>query len=278
MKLNTTNLTFLLSATLLQAEVAPAPGNGTSTEESPSTGSSELAMKLQNPVAALISVPFQNNYDSGAGPTGDGDQYKLNLQPVVPITLNKDWNLISRTILPYISQDDVIGTDSQSGLGDTVQSVFFSPADPTSSGWIWGAGPVLQLPTATDDLLGEEKWGAGPTAVFLKQHGGWTAGALVNHIWSFAGEEDRSDVNRTFLQPFASYTTKTHTSFGLNTEASYDWTAEQWSVPLNLFVQQILKIGEQPFAVQLGGRYYAEGPDNGPEWGLRLQVTLLFPR
>lgn len=266
--------------------IAPLVCSMASAEEKPVTNahagdgndSSELAMKLQNPVAALISVPFQNNYDSGAGPTGDGEQYKLNFQPVIPIPLSHDWNLISRTILPYINQDDVIGTDSQYGLGDTVQSVFFSPANPTSSGWIWGAGPVLQLPTATDDLLGEEKWGAGPTAVFLKQMDGWTAGALVNHIWSFAGEEDRADVNRSFLQPFVSYTTKTHTSFGLNTETSYDWTTEQWSVPLNLFVQQILKIGDQPFAVQLGGRYYAEGPDNGPEWGLRLQITLMFPR
>jgi hypothetical protein len=264
----------LVAFTATRAAEKPA----TETQSGPEGESSELAMKLQNPVAALVSVPFQNNYDSGAGPTGDGEQYKLNFQPVIPISLNHEWNLISRTILPYINQDDVIGTDSQYGLGDTVQSLFLSPVNPTSSGWIWGAGPVLQLPTATDDLLGEEKWGAGPTAVFLKQMDGWTAGALVNHIWSFAGEEDRADVNRTFLQPFVSYTTKTHTSFGLNTETSYDWTAEQWSVPINLFVQQILKIGDQPFAVQLGGRYYAEGPDDGPEWGLRLQVTLMFPR
>jgi hypothetical protein len=136
----------------------------------------------------------------------------------------------------------------------------------------------LQIPTATDDLLGEEKWGAGPTAVVLKQEGAWTYGALVNHIWSFAGESGRDDVNRTFLQPFVSYTTKTFTTFGLNTESSYDWEREQWTVPINATVQQMLKVGKQPIALQLGGRYYAEGPSGAPEWGLRFQVSFLFPK
>ena len=148
----------------------------------------------------------------------------------------------------------------------------------TSGGWIWGAGPVLQIPTAPDDVLGEEKWGAGPTAVVLKQQGPWTYGALVNHVWSFAGESGRDDVKRTFLQPFASYTTKTFTSFGLNTESTYDWQREQWAVPVNGFVQQLLKVGKQPIALQLGGRYYAEGPSGAPEWGLRFQVSFLFPK
>ncbi|MCL4179386.1 MAG: hypothetical protein KJ072_16790 [Verrucomicrobia bacterium] len=149
---------------------------------------------------------------------------------------------------------------------------------PLQNNFDWGAGPVLQLPTATDDLLGEEKWGAGPTAVVLKQEGHWTYGALVNHIWSFAGESARSDVNRTFLQPFVSYTTKTFTSFGLNTESSYDWEREQWTVPVNAFVQQLLKVGKPPVALQLGGRYYADGPSGAPEWGLRFQLSFLFPK
>ena len=237
-----------------------------------------LAKAVLNPVASLISVPLQNNFDWGAGPNDDGFQYKLNVQPVIPITLNEDWNIISRTILPYVYQENVIGTSSQSGLSDTIQSLFFSPVKPTQGGWIWGAGPVLQIPTATDDLLGEEKWGAGPTAVVLKQQGPWTYGALVNHVWSFAGESGRDEVNRTFLQPFVSYTTKKFTSFGLNTESIYDWQRSQWTVPVNPFVQQLLKVGQQPIALQLGGRYYAEGPSGAPEWGLRFQVQLLFPK
>lgn len=238
----------------------------------------ELAKKLSNPIANLISLPLQNNLDWGGGPNDDGFQYKLTVQPVIPISLNEDWNVISRTILPYVYQKNIIDTSSQSGLADTSQSFFFSPVKPTKGGWIWGAGPVLQIPTATDDLLGEEKWGAGPTAVVLKQEGAWTYGALVNHIWSFAGESGRDDVNRTFLQPFMSYTTKTFTTFGLNTESSYDWEREQWTVPINATVQQLLKVGKQPLALQLGGRYYAEGPSGAPEWGLRFQVSFLFPK
>jgi len=239
----------------------------------------ELAKKLQNPVAALISVPLQNNFEFNGGPNNDGFKYQLNIQPVVPFSLNEDWNLISRTILPFIYQDDMIakGT-SQTGLGDTVQSLFFSPKAPTSGGIIWAVGPVFQLPTATDSLLGEEKWGAGPTALALKQQNGWTYGALFNHIWSFAGESDRRDVNRTFLQPFVSFTTKNQTTFGFNTETAYDWKRDQWTVPLIGSVSQLLKVGKLPVSLALGAKYYAEGPSSAPEWGLRFAVTLLFPK
>ena len=262
--------------------LAPAGANSSETgsvgTDDEKAKAAALAKATLNPIASLISLPLQNNFDFGAGPNDDGFQYRLFVQPVIPFSLSEDWNVISRTIVPYVYQEDVVGTSSQSGLADTVQSLFFSPVKPTESGWIWGAGPVLQIPTATDDLLGEEKWGAGPTGVALKQEGPWTYGMLVNHIWSFAGEDSRADVNRTFLQPFVSFTTKTFTSFGLNTESSYDWEGEQWSVPINVFVQQLLKVGNQPLALQLGYRYYADGPSNGPEWGLRFQVSLLFPK
>lgn len=238
----------------------------------------ELAKQLQNPIASLISVPIQNNFDWGAGPDGDGFQYKVNVQPVIPFALSEDWNLITRTILPIVYQEKIVGTSSQSGLADTTESLFFSPSEPTKGGWVWGAGPVFLLPTATDDLLGAEQWGAGPTAVVLKQSRGWTYGALANHIWSFAGEDGREDVNATFLQPFLSYTTKTYTSFTLNTESTYDWGGDQWTVPINVMVQQLVKVGKQPIALQFGYRYYAAKPDDGPDWGLRFAVTLLFPK
>ncbi|MEZ5276117.1 MAG: hypothetical protein R3F07_07050 [Opitutaceae bacterium] len=238
----------------------------------------ELAKQLSNPVAALISVPLQSNFDFGAGPDGDGLQYKLNVQPVIPITLNDDWNLISRTIVPYVYQDKWINTSSQSGLSDTVQSLFFSPKEPTSGGWIWAVGPVFLLPTATDDLLGTEKWGAGPTALVLKQENGWTYGVLANHLWSFAGNSNRAEVDATFLQPFLTYTTKKQTTYGLNTESTYDWINSQWTVPLNLTISQLVKIGGKPVSLMLGGKYYAEKPANGPDWGLRFQITLLFPK
>ena len=273
------NSPLLILAPLIALPVCALAQHAAATSQTTQADqSAELAKKLQNPVAALISVPFQNNFDSGAGPEGDGFQYKLNFQPVIPISLNEDWNIISRTILPFIDQQDVIGSTSQTGLGDTVQSFFFSPKEPTAGGLIWGLGPVIQLPTATDDLLGEEQWGVGPTAVLLTQKDGWTVGTLVNHIWSIAGDDSRSDVDRTFIQPFLTYTTKTHTTLGINTESSYEWEREQWTLPVNLFAQQIIKVGKLPLALQLGGRYYADGPDGGPEWGLRFSVTMMFPK
>ncbi|MEQ3697149.1 MAG: transporter [Pseudomonadales bacterium] len=240
----------------------------------------ELAKKLSNPIASLISVPLQLNYDTNMGRGDDGSRLLLNVQPVIPIEINDDWNLISRTILPVISQDDIFaGAGSQFGLGDVVQSAFFSPSQPTDSGWIWGAGPVLLLPTATDDLLGADKWGAGPTAVVLKQEGPWTYGALANHIWSVAGNDNRQDIDATFLQPFVSYTTPEAVTFALNTESTYDWEAEQWSVPINFTATKVTKIGNQLVSIGGGVRYWAESTDNGPEgFGVRILFTLLYPK
>jgi hypothetical protein len=240
----------------------------------------DLAKKLANPVASLISVPIQANYDKDIGPDEEGSIWRINIQPVIPITLNDNWNLISRTIVPVIDQSDVPmeGMD-ESGIGDITQSFFFSPKLPTAGGVIWGIGPVIMLPTASDDELGGEKWGAGPTGVALKQTGPWTYGALFNHIQSFAGDDNRADVSATFLQPFLSYITKTKTTFGLNTESTYDWENEEWSVPINLTVAQLLKIGPQIIQIGGGARYWADTPDNGPEgWGARITVTLLYPK
>lgn len=236
----------------------------------------KLAMQLNNPVAALISVPLQSNWDFGIGPN-DAYKYTLKVQPVIPITLNSDWNIISRTILPVIdAESPAPGIDDAFGLGDTNQSFFFSPKNPTANGWIWGAGPIFLIPTATDDLLGNNQWGAGPTALVLKQKDGWTYGILANQIWSFGPSDEQ--VNATYLQPFLSYTTKMHTTYSLNTESTYDWEGRQWSVPINLAVAQLVKIGELPVQFQLGGRWYADGPDGGPDWGIRFAVTFLFPK
>jgi hypothetical protein len=256
----------------------------------------ELAKQLANPVASLISVPFQSNFDFRMGPLDKGTQYKLNFQPVIPFSLNHDWNLITRTIVPYISQEDVFKAPlptipgvpektarklfpndaHQDGLSDILQSFFFSPKEPVG-GWILGFGPALLYPTATDDKLGTGKWAAGPTVVALKQTGPWTIGVLANHLWSYAGNEDRRSVNSTFVQPFVSYVTKTRTTFNLNTESTYDWNNSQWTVPVNLSVAQLVKIGKLPVQFTVGGRYYAEGPSGAPEWGLRFVVTPLFP-
>jgi hypothetical protein len=240
----------------------------------------ELAKKLANPIASLISVPLQYNYDKYGGANDGASVSRLNVQPVIPFSLNEDWNLITRTILPLLDQRGFpAAATNESGLGDTTSSLFFSPKAPTSGGWIWGAGPVFLLPTATQDVLGAEKWGLGPTGVILRQTGPWTVGMLANHIWSVGGDANRADVNATFLQPFMAYTTKTHTTFSVNTESTYDWKNQQWAVPFNLQAAQVFKIGNQALQFMVGARYWADAPDDGPKgWGWRAQLTFIFPR
>lgn len=236
----------------------------------------ELAKKLSNPVADLISVPIQGNVDFGLGP-GDGTKSVTNIQPVIPFSISEDWTLISRTILPVIDQEGILpgGVSDEFGLGDVTQSFFFSPK---SSDPIWGIGPAFLIPTATDDVLGTGKFGIGPTAVVLKQEGHWTYGALANHLWDVAGEGDRPGVNATFLQPFLAYTTPHATTFSANLESSYDWREHEWNVPVNLMVSQLVKIGGQPVQFFGGVRAYLDTPDGGPEWGLRFGLTFLFPK
>ena len=239
----------------------------------------ELAKKLANPIANLISAPLQLNYDQNIGSKEEGSQWLLNIQPVIPFSISEDWNVITRTILPLVDKDDIpVQGIGASGLGNIAASQFFSPKALTA-GWTWGVGPVWLLPTATDDMLGSDKWGLGPTGVALKQQGSWTYGALANHIWSFAGPSDEPDINSTFLQPFLAYVTSTHTTFSINTESTYDWENEEWSVPINFMVAQMLKLGKLPVQISLGARYWVDAPESGPEgWGGRFQFTFIFPK
>jgi hypothetical protein len=238
----------------------------------------DIAKKLNNPVANIISVPLQNNFDFGGGPNGDGFQYKLNIEPVIPISISSNWNVVTRTIVPYIYQSDRIDNGSQSGLSDTTLSLFLSPKNPTHGGLVWGIGPDFYFPTATESDLGAEKWGVGPTALLLWQKHGWTYGILANQIWSYAGHSDRQRLSEAFMQPFLTYTTKKHTTFGANTESTYDWVNSQWTVPINGFITQLVKIGKLPVSFQVGGRYYADKPAHGPNWGLRFTITPVFPK
>lgn len=241
---------------------------------------SELAKKLQNPVAHLISVPMQLNYDKEIGPDEDGSVWTLNVQPVLPFTLNEDWHLISRTILPVIHQQDVPAEgQGETGIGDITQSFFFSPSELTKRGWLWGVGPVLLLPTASKDTLGTEKWGLGPSVVALKQTGPWTVGVLGNHIWSVAGDDDRSDLNVSYFEPWLTYTTKAQTSFSVSVETVYDWEAEEASIPVNFIVDQLLQFGGQYVSLGASVKYWADTPPGGPQgFGFRLQMTFLFPK
>jgi hypothetical protein len=255
------------------ATAAPAGAQEPGTDKA-----AELAKKLANPVASLISVPLQYNYDQHYGADDKGSKSLLNIQPVWPFSLGENWNLITRTIVPVVSQKDIPPGTDKSGLGDIMQSFFFSPKQPVS-GWTLAVGPVILYPAASSKVLGGGKWGAGPTGLALKQSNGWTVGLLVNHVVSFAGKSDRADISSTFLQPFLSYITKSKTTFGFNTESTYDWKNKQWAVPLNLSVSQLQKAGKLPVQVGAGIRYWADSPDNGPaDIGFRAVVTFLFPK
>jgi hypothetical protein len=244
----------------------------------PATSAEELAKKLSNPVAALISVPFQNNMDIGIGQY-NGSRNTLNFQPVIPISLSPKLNLVTRYIIPIISQRNITGEGtSQNGLADAVVSAWFSPAE-AKNGLVWGVGPVLLLPIATNDMLGTKKWGVGPTALVLKQFNGWTLGALANQIWSFAGDANRSNVNQMFVQPFMSYNWKSGAGLGLMSEITQNWTLSTTSAYIIPSITAVTKLGSQIVSLVIGPRFQIAAPDESKaDFGVRAAVLLVFPK
>ncbi len=265
---------FYRPLTLKEAPGETAGGGGGGEGEE---GQEALAKAAQNPVAKLISVPFQNDFNFGVGPN-NAVQYILNVQPVIPISLSEDWNLITRTIMPIISQPPQPGVRSASGLGDINPTFFFSPAK--SKKFIWGAGPTFTFPTATDSMLGNGKWCAGPAAVALTMQGHWVIGALANNQWSFAGWGDRN-VNAMLVQPFVNYNLPHGWYLVTAPIITADWEANsdnRWTVPVGGGVGKIQRFGKLPVNFQLQAFYNVEKPDNGADWQLRFQVQFLFPK
>jgi hypothetical protein len=251
-------------------------------EEKPPAAASaeELAKKLSNPVADLVSIPFQFNWQEGYGPNEDL-QFVLNVQPVIPFHISKDWNLIERFIVPYVSQPVLgPGVGPVSGLGTVTFSSFLSPV--SESGFTWGVGPVFGLPMTSDPLLGGGQWLVGPTAVGLYQTGGWTMGALVNQQFSVAdtGSANLPYFSQAFVQPFVAYTTKKAITFTIQSQSTYNWEAapdQRWTVPINFLVSKLTRLGPFPFSIQAGGGYYAARPDVGPKWRMQLAFVVLLP-
>lgn len=238
----------------------------------------ELAKKLSNPVASLISVPFQNNTDWGIGPN-NGSKNTLNIQPVVPIAVNPKLNMIVRVILPVIAQRDIIGPNtSQTGLSDITATAFFAPTN-TKNGLIWGVGPALLIPTGTSKYLGTQKFGLGPSALILKQQGALTYGMLFNQIWSIAGSSNRSPVNQLFMQPFFTHNWKTGAGLGANAELTENWHSGTFSGFFNPIVTGVTKMGKQTVQMGVGPRIPIAGPsDSKADFGIRAVFALVFPK
>jgi hypothetical protein len=259
--------------------VGPVTANAQPTDSQPAAPEqqTELARKLANPISDLVSVPFQFNWEQNVGPN-DETRFVLNVQPVIPFSLSTNWNVIARIIVPFVSQPPLFdGGAPAFGVSDVLTSFFFSPK---AGGITWGVGPVVSLPSTSIPTLGTGKWSGGPTAVVLKQSGPWTAGALWNQVWSFAGNSGRNDVNQMFLQPFLAYQVARTVTLTLQSETSANWEVDEgrWSVPINVVVSKLSTFGVFPASYQVGFGGFAAHPESGPSWRVRGAIVILLPR
>jgi len=250
----------------------------THAQEKPAASAQEVAEKLSNPVSGLISVPLQSNLDYGIGQY-NGSKYTTNIQPVVPININPKLNLITRYIIPVVDQRDVTGENtSEFGLSDATVSGFFTPVARTN-GIIWAAGPAFLIPIGTSDFLSTRKWGAGPTALLFRQANGLTYGFLVNQIWSFAGDKNRTDVNQMFLQPSFTKNFKSGAGLSAASEITFNWQANTTTAFIIASVSGVTKLGSQIVSMAVGPRIPIGGPGGSKaDWGLRGSLTLVFPK
>jgi|HubBroStandDraft_4_1064222.scaffolds.fasta_scaffold37200_3 hypothetical protein len=275
---------FLLLSVPLIAQDTPigVPGTELATEETPAAAESTDALRkaAQNPIASLISVPVQNNSNFNTEPD-NRTQDVLNIQPVIPVRLSTNWNLITRIITPIIYQPTVSQPINQgaSGFGDLNPSFFLSPAK--ASKIIWGVGTAVVLPTATNPFLGQGKWSMGPSVVVLAQPGKWTLGALVNNVWSFAGQSSRPDVNQMLFQYFINYNLNKGWYITWQPTLTANWEATnggRWVVPFGGGIGRIMKLGFQP--VNLTAQFYGNSvhPPGASSWNMKLQISFLFPK
>jgi hypothetical protein len=244
------------------------------------TGEVDAAKIAQNPIASVISVPFQNNANLNVGPEA-GTLNVLNVQPVVPLSFNQDWNIVTRTILPVISSPTLARDEPRTnGIGDILFTAFLSPAH--SAGWIWGVGPAIQAPTHSDPSLGNDNWGLGPSFVVLHLEKGspWVYGVLLNNVWSVSHSGSRS-YNNGLMQPFINYNMRKGWYLVSSPIVTVNWTApgsQQWTVPLGGGVGKIVHWDRLPVNLQLAGYYNVARPGAGPNWQVRTQLQLLFPK
>jgi hypothetical protein len=261
-------LSFLCVSNLL-AQDAPKPA---------ADDAAAIAKKLANPIGALISVPFQNNLDIGIGDY-NGSRNTLNIQPIVPFSLNAKYSLITRYIVPLIAQYDITGENTQQvGLSDALVSGWISNAV-VKNGFVWGVGAAFLVPTATNDILGTKKFGVGPTVILLRQANGWTTGILANQIWSVAGDDTRADVNQMYLQPFITYNWKSGSGLTVNSEITQNWEGKTTNAYINIMAGALTKFGKQLVQFQVGPRIQVAAPEGSKSpFGVRTAAIFVFPK
>jgi hypothetical protein len=271
---------ILTTMTRLRVLAASSAALFTATAAFAEMSAEELAKLAQNPVGNLISLPFQNNTNLNFGPR-EGTQNILNIQPVIPISVNSEWNIITRTIVPVISNPSLYpGDDRTNGVGDTVFTAFLSPAVPGH--WIWGAGPIVQLPTNSNSELGNKNWGLGPSAVVLHLEKGdpWVYGVLANNIWSLSSNQQGGSYNNGLIQPFVNYNFEGGFYLTSAPIATVNWKADssqRWTVPLGGGVGKIFHLGKLPVNTQISAYNNVVQPDFGANLQIRAQVQLMFP-
>ncbi len=269
-----------LAAVFLTALLAGAPASAAASgDDTASQSNTDIAKKIQNPIGDLYSFPFQSNTNFGFSPHG-GTQEILNIQPVIPIHITPDWNIITRTILPLVWSPDLSPAPSVPfGTGPTTFSAFLSPKNPTN-GWLWGVGPIVQVPTISNATLGSNVWGGGPTGVLVYLHGPWVAGVLANDVWSFGGTHGPggNSYNNFLTEPFVNFNFGDGWYVGSSPIITADWQANgtKWTVPIGADAGRVFKVGKLPINVLIGAYYNLVEPTYGGDWQLRSQVTLIF--
>ncbi len=264
---------------LLVLAIAMAPVTAMAQSDGDAYSDEALQRASQNPVANMISIPLQNNFNFNVGPQ-DKMQYVGNIQPVVPFHATESWNVITRTIVPFVYQPELApGVGDVFGLSDIQFSAFLSPAKPGE--FIWGVGPILQMPSGTDDSISQGKWAAGPSAVVLRMEGHWVYGALANYLSSFAGQGDRGAVSQWLIQPFVNYNMPDgwfFVSAPIITANMMADSSQRWTVPLGGGAGRIIRVGQLPLNISLQGFYNVATPDAGPDWSIRFAVQILLPK